>query len=297
MSVTYNKKQVEDIAEIIKQYDGSLITSKQIHELMDDPVSLTGVKYILHEYVLRDYPDIISVPRRGYRYAAKPERETKVFKNEEGYPDPTAGKALANVMMTPKEQETNYFPGEVWTRATSPYLGPKKKELALVIAASKGVVNYIPVRDYVEEGTYYFSGYCTEFESPSGKKYFVDWRQIRTSGCNPFKDGSYEFALDDDIFSKIMSQIGKRFGIGEVIVKEVPSPPKVVYETKEVPATITEEDAIKFLTDNGWLTEHDNGVRSNAMEEFGTLFSRSADIWEARYKTLLLAVKLMCGKE
>lgn len=287
-------KLAETIIEALRDY-GDIIASKDIYDLVpQDIYSCRSLKNFLQYYVKEYYPDKVrAVPKKGYVYigknkGVKEEPKLTGFKNSEGYSDPTAGKALAKVMMEPKTQETNYFPGEVWTRSTGSYMGPKKKELVLVIAASKGNVNYIPVYDSIEEKSYYFSGYCKEFESTSGKKYFVDWRQIRTSGCNPFKDGSYEFAVDDDVFNSILDQIGKRFGLGETIVKEVP---KVVYETKEVPAAMTEEDAVKFLATSGWLADHDRIVRDSAKDEAHGLYSKelavaseAARIWETCFR-------------
>ena len=287
-------KLAVSILEALRDY-GDIIASKDLYDLVpQDLYTFQSFKNFLQYYVKAYYPDKVrAVPKKGYMYIyknkeIKEEPKSTGFKNSEGYSDPTAGKALANVMMEPKTQETNYFPGEVWTRSTGAYMGPKKKELVLVIAASKGNVNYIPVYDSIEEKGFYYSGYCKEFESTSGKKYFVDWRQIRTSGCNPFKDGSYEFAVDDDIFNYILDQIGKRFGLGETIVKEVP---KIVYETKEVPATITEEDAIEFLAKSGWLANHDRVIGSKAAVEAQQLYSKelavaleSARIWETCFR-------------
>jgi len=287
-------KLAETIIEALRDY-GDVIASKDIYDLVpQDIYSCRSLKNFLQCYVKEYYPDKVrAIPKKGYMYIGKnkeikEEPKSTGFKNAEGYSDPTAGKALAKVMMEPKAQETNYFPGEVWTRSTGAYMGPKKKELVLVIAASKGNVNYIPVYDSIEEKGFYYSGYCKEFESTSGKKYFVDWRQIRTSGCNPFKDGSYEFAVDDNTFNSILDQIGKRLGLGETIVKEVP---KIVYETKEVPATITEEDAVEFLAKSGWLDNHDRIIGSRAAMDAQNLYSKelavaleSARIWETCFR-------------
>lgn len=285
-----NKERADKIVAAIQEY-GELITGREIKELVGDKSTVSAFKTFMSHYVAPNYPEIEAIPRKGYIYRGiKKEEKTdkELYKNSEGYLDPTAGKALANLMMSAKvkKTETNLVPGEVWTRSTGSYSG-NKEELALILGESSYAINYIPVRDSVLDKDFFYADYCIKFEY-SGKKYFVDWRQIKTCGENPFASrngGKYMFLLSDDIFEEIKQHIAKRFDIQQT-VKEVIKEKKVevpVYEVKEVPAKITREDAIKFLTEDGYFDEEKPSI--------------DLAVWKAKAIAWENAFRLMCGKE
>ena len=284
------EKRAKEIVKIIKDY-GGVISSSSILQLCDNSFTTNSntLKNFLNTYVLPNYPDVKSIPRRGYIW--DPAKKEDQFKNAEGYLDPTAGKAIANMMMSSSsskdDEAINQIPGEVWYLDPGAYKG-NKKFLALVIGGSKGCVNYIPVRDADLDKAYFYAGYCIPFVS-MGRNYFVDIRQIRTSGQNSFD--RYSFVMDDDIFEKVKYGVAKRFKIETrvetktvEVVKEIP-----IYETKEIPAQIDEEAAIKFLEDSGWLKEHDKNLRMYVYPELAE-YKAKAESWEQ-------AFRLMCGKE
>jgi hypothetical protein len=93
------------------------------------------------------------------------------------------------------------------------------------------------------------------------------------------------FLLYDDVFEEIKQHIAKRFDIQQT-VKEVVKEKKVevpVYEVKEVPAKITREDAIKFLTEDGYFDEERPDI--------------DLAVWKAKAEAWETAFRLMCGKE
>ena len=292
-------KRAEKIISIIKEY-GSVINSTEIADLYPEDIPIGSLKSFMSGYVRPYYPCIKAIPRKGYIYEESEKKPVNVFKNAEGYPDPTAGKALANAMMS--SETANQLRGEIWIRDTGAY--KNTQELVLVLGASKGVVNYIVVRDNDLERTYWYSGYCIPFTSTNGTKKFVDYRQIRTSGQNSFV--RYDQMLDEEIFEKVLNGIAERFNISQFVkpkevevVKEVPT---VVYETKEVPAPITEEEAIKFLTETGWLNKHNEIVREGERNMFKIEKEKienhyaNTDVWKARAEAWEQAFRLMCEK-
>lgn len=277
-----NVSKAEKIVKAVKDY-GEVITSKEIFELFkNDFSSISAAKTFLSTFVIPEYPNIKSIPRKGYVWdpidTKKEEKST--FKNSEGYSDPTAGKAIANCMtyQNTEGEESNQLPGEVWFLDPGTYKG-NKKFLALVIAGSKGCINYIPVRDFVLDKGYFFAGYCVPFTAINGREYFVDIRQLRTSGQNAFD--RYSFLLDFDKFKSIKQKIAERFKIETVeVVKEVP-----VYETKEVPAAITEESAIKFLQNSGWIEKHDEEL-TNEDHLMSMIQGARAQVYEQVFKLI-----------
>lgn len=280
------KERDELIIEAVKQYEG-LVTSKEIAELTG--ISRSVVKSNMSR-IMKENPNIKAIPKKGYIYSEKKSKKSEM-KNLEGYSDPTAGKAIANAMMS--KNEVNQIPGEIWVRETGSY-SKNNTELALVIGASKGVINYIPVKDFFTEKEYYFEEHCTNFLLPSGTKVYVDYYQVRVSGQNSFERGKYECLLDPDIYQEILDRISERFNISrpKEIIKEVP-----VYEVKEVPVEITQDSAIDFLVKNGWLDEYKNKLVDNVKktvesnsEKLYSAYKAKAEAWES-------AFRLMCGKE
>ena len=280
------KERDELIIEAVKQYEG-LVTSKEIAELTG--ISRSVVKNNMSR-IMKENPNIKAIPKKGYYYSVDKSKKSEM-KNSEGYFDPTAGKAIANAMMS--KNEVNQIPGEIWVRETGSY-SKNNTELALVIGASKGVINYIPVKDFFTEKEYYFEEHCTNFLLPSGTKVYVDYYQVRVSGQNSFERGKYECLLDPDIYQEILDRISERFNISrpKEIVKEIP-----VYETKEVPVEITQEKAIDFLVKNGWLDDYKNKLVANVKkatenngEKLYSAYKAKAEAWES-------AFRLMCGKE
>ena len=287
-------KRANEIVKIIKDYDG-VISSGEIQTLYPEHLALGTLKTFLTNYILPNYPQIQSIPRKGYIYCDEKKKPDNPFKNAEGYSDPTAGKALANLMMS--SEEANQIPGEIWVRETGSY-SKNKTELVLVIGASKGVVNYIPIKDYDLDRTFWFAGYCIDFTLMDRTRVFVDWRQLRTCGQNPFV--RYK-EMRDDVYEQVKNCLATRLKIDrKEVVKEVQ---KVVYETKEVPAQITKEAAIDFLIESGWLSDHDNEItkaqwlKDEAEKNHNSAMKVELEGWKAKAEAYELALRLMCGKE
>lgn len=298
-----NEERAKKIVSIIKDYDG-IISSGEIFTLGGDEMftSKSGMKAFMRDYVLLYHGDQIkSVPRKGYEYiTAEAKKEDKsFFWNSEGYSDPTAGNALANLMMASKESKFRQAPGEIWTYDPGNYKN-NVPELALVVAVSKGCVTYLIVKDKKKDMDW-FNDECISFEF-DGNKCYVDPRYLRYAGQNRFTQN--EGCMLD--FFLVKKYLAKRFDISVVektVKVEVP-----VEKIKEVPVELTEEMCIEFLENSGWLEKHDQEIINRefareiligdgAVPEETEKVGLDISVWKTKAETWETAFRLMCGKE
>lgn len=239
---------------------GKTITSAQLETLTG--IYRNRVKELLKEEMAIN-PNITSIPRKGYQWVEKqnPEETKKEepktveryddTKNDEGYMDMTAFLAMQTITDDRYKQE----PGQIWEFEGTPY---KYKDLnwCVILKAygkpDKGSCSFLLVSKIDD---YYDEKVCVPF-SIKGNLYYVDPRRVQQRPIKSLIRSKYR--LEDKDFNEIKEAVAKHLDIlqnTKIIEKKIPG--ETIIETKEVPAQITEEDAIAFLTNSGWLKKHE----------------------------------------
>jgi len=323
-----NAKNISDINAIINtlQEMGEYLTSRQIGELTG--IGENRVRWLLRTEMQKNHNRyIVSDRKKGYLFVPDPEKEEpkKVeryddTKNDEGYMDMTAFLAMQTITDDRYKQE----PGQIWEFEGTPY---KYKDLnwCVILKAygkpDKGSCSFLLVNKIDD---YYDEKVCVPF-SIKGNLYYVDPRRVQQRPIKSLIRSKYR--LEDKDFNEIKEAIAKHLDILQnvkIIEKKIPG--ETIIETKEVPAQITEEDAIAFLTNSGWLKKHEveivnqmcaeTSVESSieVLTESGWLAKHDAEILDVDHTTMNIlkrqyaeaeaaknayreALYLFCGKE
>lgn len=105
------KEREEFIVSILKEDPKTTVTGKSI----DDAVGITASNRAMYmRKLMKKYPQIQNVGKKEAEYKWVEDSPVKI-KNHEGYPDPTAKKAIDNIF----NQTTSICPGEVWSTVES----------------------------------------------------------------------------------------------------------------------------------------------------------------------------------
>lgn len=100
---TSTKMRAEKVYDMVEAADGKYVKAKDISEKLGVSVKVIGDAA---KYAMKMYPDLRSKPGCGYFVVTNK-------KNQEGYPDPTAAAALANIMMSNGVKPEPYQPRTV----------------------------------------------------------------------------------------------------------------------------------------------------------------------------------------
>ena len=242
-------ERMNQIVSIVKENGGRPISS-------EDLAKACGMNsfHTLHAFLSyhKDLPQrklIKALPAGqggGYVYVGEDEEEKPETKNAEGYPDPTASKAMTNLKKY-DYRESQFEPGFVY-QIDHFY----EKQLVLVLSGYPGTVNCLMVCDVSNQ--FYDPDICITLLN--NEKYYVDPRRIvsipekRFDKCKFFVPQSY---FNGTIRAAVaeclgLSVIEKRVPVTKVVEKivekkvEVP----VVKEVEKIVEKKVEVSADKF---------------------------------------------------
>lgn len=247
------------------------VSSAEIGELTGIPRG--RVKDLLCDEVKRN-PNLKSEPRIGYTWVKeetkyKDDSKYGMTKTEEGYSDPTAFLAMMKLTDDTYDQE----PGTIWEYEGRPYIAGGDKDLnwVVVIRAYKGSVSCIDVKKIDD----WYDPVKFVTISIKGNLYYIDPRRIMQRPMKQFLRMKYR--LEDSDFNNLKIAIARHLDIEQAVKIEVKEVEKVVETVKEVPAAITEQDALTFLLKNGWMDQHDKEIMDRAREKAGAMSKPAVD--------------------
>lgn len=251
---TKMEEREEFIVSILKEDPKSTVTGKSI----DDAVGITAGNRVMYmRKLMKKYPQIQNVGKKEAEYKWVEDAPVSI-KNHEGYPDPTAQKAIAATeaieipkiktdLKPKKENYSNVYrkslkpsPGEIWTASES-----SGKSYKFIVAGVFGdyvqCIKCFPAEESYELGE---SEVIVEINS---QKYVWDPARLGSKPIRYFERRTKLFDLD--LLKDVRSRVGEILGIKppKVEIRE-----KIVYKEKDDACWAENEELKKRVTE---LTE------------------------------------------